>query len=198
MTVPYTDITTYEGSDMDDFLTKIKLIHIFESIFQEYPDKSIAKLVIKYIVYAYSVNSEMVVLGSAWLKNKQRVFEACYLPPEKRYYEDLVHLKCDAVRKAIRNWIEWQDENNWVELCMLNDLRVQMQISATSDIRKSSGEIDFDQKMKNAEYSNKLSQMIRDKENELIQNNPKLKEAIKEFKQFKTEKQTLGAEKFAA
>lgn len=197
MTIPYTDITTYEGSDMDDFLTKIRLVHIFESVFKEYPDKSISKLVIRYIVYAYSVNSEMIIFGDAWLKNKQRILEACYLPPEKRYYEDLVHLKSDGVKEAIRRWIDHQDNDTWTELCMLKDLRVQMQLAATSDITKSSGEIDYDQKFKNAKYSNDLSQMIKDKEAELIQNNPQLKEAVKEFRQHKVEKVTIGAEHFA-
>jgi len=197
MTIPYNDITTYEGSDIDDFLTKVRLIHIFESIFKEYPDKSIAKLVIRYIVYAYSVNSELVVLSSAWLKNKQRIFEHCDLPPQGNYYSDLVHLKNDAVVKAIKNWLDFQDEDVWTELVMLKDLRVQMQISATSDIKKASMETDYDQKFKNAKYSSELSQMIKDKESELIQNNPKFKEAVKEFKKVKAEKVTMGAESFA-
>jgi hypothetical protein len=184
----YHSLITYNGSEWEDYLERITLYDIFKGLIKEYPDKGDFTAVVKYIVYAYSVESEMIVLGSDWQKNKQKIFELCLVRPKEEFYESLVLLKNTAVVEAIHNWLEWQDQDVFKQLQTLKDLRIEMQLTCVSRITKASGENDYDQKFKNAQYSLDLKKMIKDLESELIQNSAKLKDAIKEVRETKQNK----------
>lgn len=196
MISPYQSIISYEEDNWDEFLEKCLLIDIFMPIIIFYKEPHIIKCVIKYIVYAYSVQSEKIVLGMDWQKNKQQIFEFVLIKPEKDSYEDLVLLKNKAVVDTIHNWMEFQDNDTFKMLQVLKDLRVEMQISSLSRIIKSSGEVDYDQKYRNAEYSVKLKEKIKELEAELIQNNVKMKDAVREVRMSKS-KFNVGPETFA-
>lgn len=182
MTEAYSEIIKHETDDWEEFLERISLIHVFAPVIKEYTDRDLLKGVIRYIVYAYSRNSEHVVLGMDWQENKKKIFEAVLIKPMEGPYVDLIHLKKEAVLQTVHNWLEFQDNDTWKQLQVLKDLRVEMQLSANSPISTSSKAIDYDQKFKNAEYAMKLKAMIKDLEQELIQNDGKLKEAVKEVK----------------
>lgn len=182
MTQGYQAIIQYEEDNFEEFLERLCLIDIFLPVIKAYPDRDTLKCVIRYIVYSYSLNSEKIVLGMDWQKNKQKIFEDVLAKPEKGIYEDLVLLKNEAVLQSINSWMEHQDSDSFKMLQVLRDLRIEMQLSANAKIIKSSGEIDYSQKFLNAEYANKLKAMIKDLENELIQNNPLLKESVREVK----------------
>lgn len=182
MISPFHTLVNYQEDDWQDYLEKCLLIDIFTPVIKEYKDVQVLKCVIRYIAYAYSVQSDKIVLGMEWHKNKKQIFEFVSAKPEKTIYEDLVLLKNEAVLKSVNNWLEHQDEDTFKQLSVLRDLRVEMQISALTNIRKSSGEIDFDQKFKNAEYAIKLKLMIKDLESELVQNYSELKDAVKEVR----------------
>jgi len=196
MIQPYSEIISYEEDNWQEFLEKICLIDIFLPVTKAYPDVQTLKCVIRYIVYSYSRHSDKVVLDMEWQKNKQRIFEFVMAKPEKGLYEDLVLLKNENVIDCVLRWLDHQDNDTWRMLCVLKDLRLEMQLSAVSKILKSSGEIDYSQKFLNAEYAIKLKQMIKDLESELIQNDAKLKEAVKEVNIKKT-KDRLHVEGFA-
>jgi hypothetical protein len=189
----YSDILSYSGDEWEDFLTKICLIDIFKDLIPLFKDKEALTQAIRYIVMCYSKDSDCVILGTDWVSNKKRIFDKVLI--HKDYYPDLVLLENGIVIKAIQRWLSFQDSAVYSQLIMLKDLQQEMQDSANSSIKKANLEIDYDQKFKNAKYVNELKIMIDDLEQELIQNNPKLKEATKELSKAKA-KNTLGLEAF--
>lgn len=193
----YNSLITYKEGEWEDYLEKLCLIDIFSPLLKAYPDKGHFSSVVKYILWAYSVESDMLVIGSDWLKTKRKIFEKACVKPEGHFYEELVLLKKPEVIDTIQKWLEFQDNDLFAQIQILKDLRVEMQISCNSPIRKSSGEIDFSQKFLNAQYSMDLKKMIKDLESELIQNNPQLKDAIKDFKDVKKSAgKSVGMETF--
>ena len=190
----YSDLLAFDGEDWEDYLTKICLIDIFKDLLTLFKDKEALRQGIRYIVMTYSKDSDNIILGIDWLKNKDLIFNKSLLSND--YYEDLVLLKNRIVISTIQRWLIFQDSATFSRLIMLKDLQQEMQQSANSKILKSNLEIDYDQKYKNACYVKELGKMIDDLEQELIQNNPKLKEATKELSRAKA-KNTIGVENFA-
>lgn len=193
-------LLTFEGDNWQDFLESVCLFEIFKYVIEKYQDQpGVVKSIVRYIVWAYSKNSEMVSigLGADWLKTKKRIYEASYFPPTKEIHDSVFLLKDLTIASTIQAWLKFQDEEAFHELIMLQDLRSQMQASANGSILKSTGEIDYDQKFKNAKYSIELYEMIRDCEKKLIQNDPVMKESIKEVKAAVKVKETLGPELFS-
>lgn len=189
----YSEILAYSGDEWEDYLTKICLIDIFKDLIPLFKDKEALTQAIRYIVMCYSKDSDCVVLGTDWVSNKKRIFDKVLI--HKDYYQDLILLENGIVIKTIQRWLSFQDSAVYSQLIMLKDLQQEMQDSANSSIKKANLEIDYDQKFKNAKYVNELKIMIDDLEQELIQNNPKLKEATKELSKAKA-KNTLGLEAF--
>lgn len=192
----YSDILAYDGEDWNDYLTKICLIDIFKDLIPLFKDKQALTQGIRYIVWAYSKDSDCVILGTDWVENKKRIFDKANL--QKEYYYDLVELQNRIVLKTIQRWLDFQDSSVFSQLMMLKDLQQEMQESATTDIKNAQLEINYDQKFKNAKYVNELKIMIEDLEQELIQNNAKLKIAYREISNASNKiKNTIGVETFA-
>lgn len=189
----YSELISYDGFDWEDYLNRICLIDIFKDLIPLFKDKDALTQGIRYIVWTYSNQSDCITLGTDWHENKKRIFYKTLLPDS--YFQDLVELKNPIIVETIKRWIEFQDDATFSQLTMLKELKLEMQQSANSKILKSSGEIDFDQKFKNAGYVNDLKKDIDDLEQELIQNSPKLKEGVKEVRT--KAKNTIGAESFA-
>src|SRR4029078_10047735 len=106
MISPYHSIVSYEEDNWEEFLDRILLIHIFLPVIKAYTNKDTLRGVIRYIAYAYSVDSDKVILGRDWKKNKQEIFEFVLIKPEAKSYEELVLLKSEAVVDTIHRWIE--------------------------------------------------------------------------------------------
>jgi hypothetical protein len=191
----YASIVSYQHDDWEEYFDRIAMIEIFKPVIDFYKeDKVKLKCVIQYILHCYSVESDKVKIGLDWQKNKLEIFEDTCMPL-KELMDDTVYLKNYSVITVINSWLQFQDSEVFAELCMLKDLKLEMQLSATSIIRKSSGEIDYDQKYKNSTYVTELRKKVRDLESEFIQNNVKLKDAVKEFKTATKSKSTLSAAK---
>lgn len=177
------ELTTYNEDAWQEYLERICLYEIFKDLVQKYKERpGLLKSLIRYIVWAYSKDSEKIVLGGDWLQTKKRIFEDADLPLNEDVLKEVVHLENETILTTIKKWLEYQDEDTWRELCMLQDLRIEMQVSANGSILKSTGEQDFDQKFKNAKYSIELYNMIKDTQSKLLQNDPKMKDAIQEAK----------------
>lgn len=192
----YQNIVNYEEDNWEDYLTSICLIDIFKKLIELFKDKNALKQVIRYIVWTYSKQSEHIVLGDDWLENKKRIFDKTFL--HRSYYEDVVLLKNRIIVETIQKWIEFQDNNTYSNLISLKELMIEMRISSNSALKKADGEsVDYDQKFKNAEYVFELEKMIKNLEQELVQNDMKLKEGIKELKKSSKNAFTVGVEKYA-
>jgi len=195
MILAYNQIIEYEEDNWEDFFSKICLIDIFKELILKYgKDKQELRSFIRYIIWSYSKNSDKVILGDDWRENKKRIFDAAGFKPVKELLDATVNLQDDVVLKTIQKWLTYQDNNVFSQLCVLKDLQQEMQLSANSPIKKSSGEIDYDQKYKNACYVGDLRKMIMDLEDELIQMTPKLKDAIKDVRQSINKKNTKSVE----
>jgi hypothetical protein len=199
MIIPVKELTTYIGDDWQEYLDSMALFEVFKDLVYKYQgDPVFLKCSIKYIVWAYSKDSDKIVLGTDWIENKKRIFEASQLPPIDEVLTDFVFLKDEIVLTTIKRWIDLQDDDAWKELCMLKDLRSEMQLSANSQLKVGNGEgINYDQKFKNAKYSIELAQMIKDCESKFMQNDPRLKEAVKEIKQRTKSNTSISPEFFA-
>lgn len=192
----YNDIINYDGNDFEDYLNMICLIDIFKDLINLFKDKkNELKQAIKYILWTYSKQSDYVILGDDWLVNKKRIFDKTFLP--KEYYEDLVLLKNRIVIDTIQRWVDFQDDEVSATLFSLRDLMIEMRLSSNSNIKNAQDEINYDQKYKNANYSIELKQKIKDLESELIQNDMRLKEGVKEIKRATKSSHSIGVEKYA-
>lgn len=195
----YNAIVSYEEDNWEEFLDKLTLFEIFKPVISLYlGHPGVLKPVMRYIVWAYSKDSDKVIIGDDWQENKKRIFDAAMIPPMQGIKGQVLYLKSEAVLQTIQGWLDFQQEDAFSHLMMLKELKLEMQLSANSSIRKSSGEIDYDQKYKNSEYVSKLRQSVKDLEAELIQNDIKLKESAKEVRTASRKvKNTFGVENFS-
>jgi len=98
--------------------------------------------------------------------------------------------------QSIIKWLDFQDNDVFTQLMVFKQLKLEMQLSANSPLKNSSGQIDYDQKFKNANYAMDLRKKINDLEKELIQNSPTLSQFVKEVKTVVKKKTTTGVEEF--
>lgn len=196
---PFQSLITYSGDDWSEYLDSISLFEIFKDLIIKYQaNPSVLKGIIRYIVWAYSKDSDKITLGTDWTENKKRIFESAELPPMESILMDVVNLKDDIILLTVKRWIDFQNDDAWKELTMLKDLRSEMQLSANSALRSGNGDsVNYDQKFKNAKYSIDLSQMIKDCESKLLQNDPRLKDAMKEVRVKTKNNYSLSPESFA-
>lgn len=180
MTNAYYEIVSHEGDEWDEFLKTICLIDIFKDLLPLFKDKTALGQCIKYIAMAYSFHSDRVVIGMEWLANKRVIFD--YAEMDEMYFEDIVLLKNDIVVKTIKRWLDFQDNEVFSTLMMMNDLIIEFRIAANSSVKKGAQrEIDYKIKKECALSVIELLQKKRDLEQQLIQNTPKLKQAYKEI-----------------
>jgi hypothetical protein len=199
MVNPLQALSTYSGDDWYEYLDSISLYEIFRDLIVKYQaNPSLLKGIIRYIVWAYSKDSDKITLGTDWLENKKRIFESAQLPPMENILHDVVFLGDDVILITIKRWIDFQDDDTWKELMMLKDLRSEMQLSANSALKSGNGEaVNYDQKFKNAKYSIDLALMIKDCESKLLQNDPRFKDAVREVKQRSKSNISISPESFA-
>lgn len=196
----FRDLTTYDGDEWEEYLDNRCLLEIFQELIKKYKDSNIPgllKCIIRYIVWTYSKDSTKVVISDSWLKNKERIYEAADLPPIDDIRNEVMYCREEAVLVTIKRWLEFQDNDTFKEIAMLKDLRLEMQISANGVIRNAQGEMNYDQKFKNAKYSLELGDMLKEAESKLIQNDQKLKEGMSEIKRATKSSFTVGPETFS-
>lgn len=193
MTLPYQQLMEYEEDNWEEYLNRLAIIDIFKDLFTVVKKEDFG-YAIRYVLLCYSIESDAVMLGTEWYANKLKIYNQSGLP--QVYSEGFLQLKDNVVVSVINRWLEFQDSEAWMQLMVLKDLKVEMQLSANSNIKKSSGEIDYDQKYKNAGYASDITKKIKELELELIQNSVKLKEAIREVN-FVSKKQKITPDQFA-
>lgn len=208
MIIPISSLITYNGDEWEEYLEKICLIDIFKKIIEEFrTDKFLVTSIIKYIVWAYSLDSDKIVQGMEWESNKRKIYEDADMPVGDKaliasdesiltYYDAFVLLKYPTVLTTIKKWLDFQDDENWSNYCMYNDLLVEMRIAANSPIKKNTGEIDYEAKMKCAQSIKELIKMKQDAESSFFQNNDKMKQAYSEVSKElrKADKKVIGLE----
>ena len=201
MIIPTVDIVKYEGQDWKAYLKDIMLYDVFEDVVSEYRG-TILTGIMRYIIHLYSIDSNKIILNQEWLSNKKKIFNFCELPVI--IYEDIVLLKSDAVRNSITKWLDFQNLPAFSSYMMYNDLIAEMRIAANSPMKKGitkdnpAGVIDYEAKMRTAEYVGELLILKAGVEQNFLQNSDKLREAYKELSSvvIKKEASSFGVETF--
>lgn len=178
----YSAIINYSNEDdaFDEFLKKKYLFEIFKGLLIEFPDVKIFTGVVKYILWAFSLESDMLIMnGETFDKTSQRIFKKTGLP--ERLYDDVALLKSESVQYTIEEWLKFQNHEEFTNYCNYRELRREMLSSSIGSILKSTGEQDFEQKMKNAIHAQELLEMMKESLAKYVQNSPKLKNSIKAF-----------------
>lgn len=179
MISPYHEITTIDHDDLEDFLRKVHLIKIFEPLLEEFQDKSLFKGIVKFIAWGYSINSDMLnTSGNTWGKVSELIYDKCDLPQNSDIHDAVCKLKSAAVRDSIERWVQFQNDENWNQFIHYRDLRREFLELSLSPLRKATGEIDIEAKMKAAIYAKDLLKMMEDARDTFIQNNSKLKASV--------------------
>lgn len=210
----YSEIVTYnEGEDyFDEFLQKIHLIDIFKSLISVYPNKKEFTAVVKFIMYGFSLESEMLTTsGLTWDKIAERIFNKVGL--DKKHYNDVALLEKDEVRECSLKWLRLQNDENFSQFCAYRGLRQQF-LSVVSlqmpkiEVKDENGDkhIDLDAyskiksiveaKMTAVENAKDLLQMMQDSKAAFIQNHAKLKTSVGALSNVSVKKNTTSVEDF--
>lgn len=191
----YFELVNSNDDDFENFLAQLNLFRIFESVFQEYDDRELSKKIILYVAYTHTLESNKISVGGDRRKECHQVFKELKIPDE--YYDDVVLLNSSSVLKSVQLWMQYQDSRQIEYLFTIQNAYMQQQAAALKDIKKSTGEVDYDQKQRCIEHMTELKKMIKDAESELQQNHEKLKEAYQDIKKASKIKNTIGPESFA-
>lgn len=186
---PFHEITTTQDDDFEEFLKRIHLFEIFKPAYIEFQDLELFKGIVKFIAWGYSINSDMLnTSGNTWSKVAEMIYEKAELPRTESddVYHAVYGLKSDGVREAIERWLNFQNEEAWMQFIHYRDLRREFLSLSLSDMKKSTGEIDIEAKMKAALYSKDLLHMMEDAKDTFIQNNSKLKASVEAFNKANT------------
>lgn len=177
----YNSITKSNDEDFEEYLSRIHLIGIFKVILEEFPDRDLFKGIVKFIAWGYSTESDYLnTSGNTWSKVAPYIYENTGLPEgeDNDVYQATVFLKSPSVREAVERWLNFQNNEPWIQYTHYRDLRREFLSLSLSDMKKSTGEIDVEAKMKAAMYSKDLLKMMEDAKETFIQNHPKLKGSV--------------------
>lgn len=194
----YQEITQFDGVNFHDHLKRIGAFDIFEQILNssEFNDNTEQIKVCQYVVYTHSMESPKIYVGGDRRKMLSSVFKSLSL--DDKLYQPLVCLENFDVISVVKKWMDKQDDKQLQFLFTLQNAFVQQQTASLAMLPKSSGGVDYDQKMRCIEHMVELKKMIKDAESELQQNDPKLKQAYEEVKMAGKRSSTLSVEDFVS
>lgn len=117
------------------------------------------KSIIIYIVYAYSKESKMLVLGQGYEIQKDKIFKMANLPDYRR--SDIVLMKNPCIRKTILEYLESQAHRDFRHLIQKYELYEALCASQLSNIRDEDGEVNYKEMMESSKYIDKLLEDIK-------------------------------------
>lgn len=202
MIAPFQSIIKYEEDDFEDYLKRVYLFDIFKPLLEEFGDPSLFKAVVKFIVFGYSMDSDMLMTqGNTWSKVSDTIYERVELPEDKDnpdgIYYQVCHLKSQAVREAIERFLIFQNDENWNQYIHYRDLRKEFLFLSLSNMKKATGEIDIEAKMKAIVYSKDLLKMMEDAKDGFIQNHPKLRGSVEALNKVNNNKNSRSPGSYA-
>ncbi len=176
---PIFSITSFEELfGFEDYLKKLNLFKVFEPVLKEFGENAVGA--IKFIAWGYGLDSDMLATnGNNWSKVSEEIFLKTNLP--EALFPAVALMESPSIQICIQRFLEYQNDEHWTQYITYRDLRFQMLSSSLAGIKKSSGEIDYEQKMNNAIHSNKLLSMMNEAKETFIQNNSKLKASVEAF-----------------
>lgn len=186
MIAPYQVLVKQDEEDFEEYLRKVHLFDIFKPLLEEFGDIELFKGVVKFIALGFSIDSDQLhTQGNTWGNVVEVIYENSGLPDDREQkdgiYNSVCLLQSDNVLDSIERWLRHQNSENWTQYIHYRDLRRQFLSLSLSDMKKATGEIDIEAKMKAAIYSKDLLKMMEDAREGFIQNHPKLKGSVEAF-----------------
>lgn len=211
----YSEVINYDEGDeyFDEFLKRVYLIDIFKVILEDYPNKETFFKIVKFILYGFSLESEMLTTnGLDWGKISLNIFKKIDLDEE--LYDEVGLLGNSKVREATHRWVQLQNDENYSQFVSYRGLRQQFlsvaalpmpPIEHTDPVtNKKSVDLDAYAKIKSivegkmtaVENAEELLTKMNDSKSAFIQNHPKLKTSINTFNNVASKKNTATVEDF--
>ncbi len=159
----YTALIGYEdvGGDMIERINHMGLAEVFGPIAEEWgADQSVFNKVLFYTLHCYSRESPFVIHESDWSNIKRKVAKKVGIDHKEDLFFQLYDLRNKNYTFTIRRYLDYQGSKATKHLMMLKDLYEQMVNSAIENITDKDGVIMYDQKVKNAEYADRLYEKI--------------------------------------
>lgn len=184
---PYNSIIGYSKSNLKEHLDKIGVLGIFEPLLKTY-DGPVFIGVVKFILYSYSLESELLHTGgTSWIGLQRSIFEKCDLPDHA--FDEVANLKSPEVRESIELWLAYQNNEAFVEYTNARDLRRYcLQQSQTADKTK--------ERVDAMKYAKECQAMMEDAKSRFVENYDHLKPSLNALKKEK-QKNTLGPQDYA-
>lgn len=174
---PYNILINHEGN-YEFLFEQYLFVKIFKPIWDLYEDKSIPTGIIRFIVFGFSIESPHITVSGDRRNELAAIFK--HIEIEDNYYRDVVLFEEETIKLCTQKWLEFQDNAQLEYLLTLKSSYIQQQSGSLSLLKKADGvNIDYDQKHKCIEHMRELKIWIKEAEQELIQNNPKMKESYK-------------------
>ena len=161
MTHPYRTITEHVGS-LQSLFNIYPYMDTFKKIWEDEQykgDFSIPTKIIKYIVFAFSIESEKITPNGDRGAEMRRIFKEMEI--DENLYTNVVLLEDPNIREAAAKWLDYQDEPQLLYLWTLQMAYTQQQSASISNLVKN-GVIDYDQKQKCVEHMRQLKVWIKD------------------------------------
>lgn len=117
-----------------------------------------AKLALLYIIYAYSKESPLLVLGERYADMKRRIADFVELPD--RMLGPVMQLQNYYVRNVVVNYLAAQKDRRWQHLCQDKEIYEAMCDNSLRALRRDDGSVDFKAIQDAAKYRRELLAQI--------------------------------------
>lgn len=113
------------GGNIWERLGDLAACQVFQPLYDCFRDEQdVFNSIFFYILDCYSVDSKCIALDRSWLSFKQERFNFNRVPDGMR--NGVLGLQHPDVKEVIANYVEYQKETEWMHLCMLQDVYVQL------------------------------------------------------------------------
>lgn len=113
------------GGDLWDRLGELAACHIFQPLYDKFEaSQDKFNSIFFYILDCYSIDSKCIKLDSNWSSFKQERFRFNKCPDS--LHSSVVGLRDPDIKQVIADYVEHQKETEWMHLCMLQDVYIQL------------------------------------------------------------------------
>ena len=120
------------------------------------------KTVAFYILYAYSRDSSMVIMGADWEGNKGIIADMVGLPTH--LYDPVLHLENPKVCEVVEGYLDLQGDRDFKQLQMKKDLHQAMQLALLKGARDETGNSNYKVLLETSRQADKLLEDIEELE----------------------------------
>lgn len=190
MITVFSNIIGYDKPDLKEYLGKIEVLNIFKPLLKEFTDITLFRGAVKFILYSYSIESEVLhSTGITWLQMAKVIYEKSGLPDNEDIFDKIANLKSDGIRESIELWLQFQNNEAFVQYTHARDLRKKcLQDSQSAEKLK--------ERMDAMAYSKELLKMMEETKSGFLENVEILKPSIDALRKV-NRKNTLSINDFA-